>query len=356
MSYPQQYQPQGFPAQQAPQQYADPNAAQQFAPPQGYVQPPQFQAPPQQYAPQPGYPQAPMPGQPQYGAPQQQAYQPAVEEDVENTESMFGGAPSISWDVAKGYVLGTPRGGLVISKKVTQQTDAESKLPKFYQGSNKPMQQIVVTVQTRERTDPSDDGKRTLYVKGLGLKAAKAAFEPTGARDIEIGSYFYMANTAKNGGKNGKSNVFECVYARPGQPDPLGHMPAYVAPQAPAAPAPQQQQFVPPQQPNYPAPGQQQSWNPYGQQAPAAPAAQGNAYGYGHQPPQSPGGQAYAAQQPPAQPQQGYQSAQQVAQGPYAPQQPGQASTPYGLPPSAVAEHADQVQGGPPAGYNPFGG
>jgi hypothetical protein len=191
------------------------------------------------------------------------------------------------------------------------------------------MMQIVVTLQTRERTDPQDDGKRVIYVKGEMLKSARKAFEAQGAKDLEIGGWFYAANTAKNGGRNGKANLFDCVYARPGQPDPLAHLPAYVAPQAPAAPA-QAQQFVPPQQPNYPMPGQAPAWNPYGQpQAPQqapAPAAQGNAYGFGHQPAESPGGQAYAAQQ---------------ATG-----QPGQPN---------AAQFGPQ-QAGPPAGYNPFGG
>lgn len=353
MSYPQPYPPQGYPAappqQPMPQQaYADPNAAHQH-PAQGYApqvntyaqQPmvPQFQAPP-------AVPQQAFPAQPQQGY-QPMAQIPPAAPEVEDTSGMFGGAPSISWDIAKGYVLGTPRGGQIIAKRVTQQTDAETKALKFYTGSNQPMMQIELTLQTRERTDANDDGKRKMYVKGEGLKSARSAFEKVGARDLEIGGWFYAANTAKNGGKNGKANVFDSVYARPGEADPLGHLPPYVAPQL-AAPAQPQQQFVPPQQPNYPVPGQAPAFNPYagaqGQQAYAAaqPPAP-NPYGYGHQPQESPGGQAYA-------------SAQQVAQGPYGPQQQGQSATPYGLPQNAVADHAQQVQGGPPAGYNPFGG
>jgi hypothetical protein len=333
MSYPQQYpgQPQqGYapPAQQfaQPQAYADPNAGQQYPgqPQQGYA-PPANQNP--------------------YAAAQQQGYIPAgqASTEVEDTSGMFGGAPSISWDVDKGYVLGTPRGGQVVAKQVNQQTDQKSKQLKFFQGSNQPMMQIVVTVQTRERTDANDDGKRVIYVKGLMMKSAKKAFEAHGAKDIEIGSYFYAANTSKTAGPSGKANDFDCVYARPGQPDPLAHLPAYVAPQL-APPAQPPTQFVAPQQPNYPQPGQQPAWNPYGppQGAPAGPPpqqyaqpaapqqdpnAQGNAYGYGHNPAQSPGGQAYAAAQQPPQ-------AQPDPNAQYAPQ------------PGAPA--------GPPAGYSPF--
>lgn len=344
MSYPYPQQPpQGYaaPGQPnaaqygAPQQaYADPNAAQQYAPPM----PGQYgQVPPGQFVPPQGYSQQQFPAQP-----------PMPESpDVEDTSGMFGGAPHFSWDLAKGYVLGTPRGGQIIAKKITQQTNAETKQLRFYEGSNKPMMQIVVTLQTRERTDANDDGKRTIYVKGEMLKSARRAFEAKGAKDLEIGAWFYAANTSKNGGRNGKANVFDCVYARPGEPDPLAHLPAYVAPQQ-AAQTPAQPAFVPPQQPNYPVPGQQPNWNPYAQGQPTqAPAPQqqqyapqqaaqaplqGNPYGYGHQPAEAPGGQAYAA-----------------AQGqPPAPQQA------YGLNPQQVAEHGQQVQGGPPAGYNPF--
>lgn len=363
MSYPYQP-PQGYgaPAQQPPAQYgppqnfsqqayADPNAGQQY-PPQAPAQNPQFQSPPM--APQSYGAPAQQHGMPQQGYPQNQfpphqaPYAPEQPEpaDVEDTSSMFGGAPSISWDVAKGYVLGTPRGGQIIAKKITQQTNAETKQPRFYEGSGKPMMQIVVTLQTRERTDATDDGKRAIYVKGEMMKSARKAFEEKGAKDLEIGGWFYAANTAKNGGRNGKANVFECAYARPGEPDPLGHLPAYVAPQlaAPAPPAPNQ--FTPPQQPNYPAPGQPPAWSPYGQpQQAAAPHPQGNQYGYGHQPPQSPGGQAYD------------QAAQMAAHGQH-PTQQSYAPQPPAQDPNQGQQFVPQqsAPAGPPAGYNPFGG
>lgn len=357
MSYPQQYPPQGYPAapqqQPMPQQaYADPNAAQQY-PPQGY---PQQQPPAPQFPAQQGY-QAPM--APQFQAPsqmpqqsfggQQQGYQPMTQippaaPEIEDTSGMFGGAPSISWDIAKGYVLGTPRGGQIIAKRVTQQTDAETKAPKFYQNSSQPMMQIELTLQTRERTDPQDDGKRKMYVKGEGLKSARTAFEKVGARDLEIGGWFYAANTAKNGGRNGKANLFDSVYARPGEADPLAHMPAYVAPQMAQPAAQPQQQFVSPQQPNYPVPGQAPAFNPYAgaQQLAAqgqhpvqqAAAPQSNSYGNGFNPPESPGGQAYAAAQQAAQP--------QFAGQPIDPNATFAQNPPAG------------GQAGPPAGYNPF--
>jgi hypothetical protein len=338
--------------QQPPQGYAapgQPNPAQYGAPQQPYVDPNAGQPLPNPYGAQP-----PMPGQfgqipPNQFVPQQPPMQESP--DVEDTSGMFGGAPHFSWDLAKGYVLGTPRGGQIIAKKITQQTNAETKQLRFYEGSNKPMMQIVVTLQTRERTDANDDGKRTIYVKGEMLKSARRAFEAKGAKDLEIGAWFYAANTSKNGGRNGKANVFDCVYARPGEPDPLAHLPAYVAPQQ-AAQTPAQPAFVPPQQPNYPVPGQQ-SFNPYGQgqqQAdPNHPMAQHGAALWTPEQHQAYNQAMFAQGQNPRQPAPGPQ-AYAVAQGqPSAPPQ-----QPYGLSPQQVAEHGQQVQGEPPAGYNPF--
>ena len=109
MSYPYAQQPpQGYgtpgqpnPAQYGapPQAYVDPNAGQQGFPqqPNPYgTQPPmpgQYgQVPPNQFVPPAGYNQQQFPAQP-----------PMPESpDVEDTSGMFGGAPSISWDLQKG--------------------------------------------------------------------------------------------------------------------------------------------------------------------------------------------------------------------------------------------------------------
>ena len=222
-------QPQQFAPQQqwAPQPPA-PQQFQQQAPPQQWGPP----TPEQQWAPQP--PAAP-------------ALPPAATQQVEDTSDMFGGAPSISWNTAAGYTLGTPRGGQILGKAIQQQTDFETKKPLHFP-DGKPRMSVVVTVQTTERTDANDDGKRTLYVANGLVKAAADAFRKVGASDLEIGGWIYAANTAKNGGKSGKANVFQCVYARPGQPDPLAGRPPYVVPAA--APAQQQPAYAG-------APGQQ---------------------------------------------------------------------------------------------------
>jgi hypothetical protein len=136
------------------------------------------------------------------------------------------------------------------------------------------------------------------------VRAAADAFRKVGASDLEVGGWIYAANTAKNGGKSGKANVFQCVYARPGQPDPLAGQPPYVAPVA--APAQQQapQQFQAPVQPNYPQPGQPQQFvqhAPPMQQTPAAPQFGAPPAQQGYADPNQ--GQRQFAPQSPAQPQ-----------------------------------------------------
>lgn len=302
---PQQFAPQ----QQAPAQWApQPPATQQFqqqAPPQQWGPP----APEQQWAPQP--PAAPV-------------LPPAAVQQVEDTSGMFGGAPSISWNTAAGYTLGTPRGGQILGKVVQQQTDFETKKPLFFP-DGKPRMSVICTVQTTERTDANDDGKRTLYVANGLVRAAADAFRKVGASDLEVGGWIYAANTAKNGGKSGKANVFQCVYARPGQPDPLAGRPPYVAPAAAPAQPQAPQQFAQPQQPSYPPPGAAQQWAPQPppmQQTSQAPAPQFGA--------------------PPAQ--QGYADPNQGQQQ-FAPQPPAQ--------PQFAQQGAPQG-GGAPADYNPF--
>ena len=323
-----------FPAQQYAQQPLQQPAPQAFAPAQ-----PQQQAP-AQFGQQPAAPQ------------QQWAPQPGAESmPDEDTSGLFGGPASISWDNKKGYVNGTPRGGLIIAKRTSQQTDWQTKQPKFFDAEKRqPMTQIEVTVQTRERTDANDDGKRTIYVKGQMVKAAAEAFRALGARDLEIGAYFYAAKVAQDAGRNGKGNRFQCLYARPGSPDPLANMPAYVAP----TPPPQQQApepaFVPPVQPSYPQPGAQPQWaGQPGQQAVAAtgmdpqyatPAMQQAAWQAQQQP-------AAAPQFAPQQPTQGYADPSQGQQQ-YAPQAPAQPQQ-WAQQPAAPAQG-----GGAPADYNPF--
>lgn len=210
--------------------------------PQGYAQPPappQYQVPPaqpqQQMAPfynqQDPYVQAQQPpAAPQYQAPPQA--EPTAPVD---TSSFFGGAASVSWDDRKGYVRGTFRGGQVVSKRVTNQTKLGTGQVITWD-NGEPRKQMEITVQTKERVDPQDDGKRVIFVKGDGPRAAKAALKEVGASDVSEGGWYYQAwvdeEAAKQPGYNAKK-IFKVIYAPPGAPDPN---PAAIAPPPPPPP------------------------------------------------------------------------------------------------------------------------
>lgn len=282
MSAPQQYAQQppnyGPPAQQF---YADPNQAQQYPPQQAPAQP--QQDPNAQY-----FAQQQAPAQPP-------AQQPTPEPQAE-TGDFFGGAASISFNAANGYQRGTFRGGIVKSKVITNQTDMKTGEVKRYKNGDV-MKQMVVTVQTSERSDATDDGERRLFMKGDMVRAVRSAYKPTGANDVEIGGWLYVAwvndKPSQTSGFSAQK-LYEALYARPGQPDPMAgrHQPAPIAPpqqayqppaptpqqhqqaayqaQQPPPAAPQQYQAPAPQQPQYaPAPAAQQGppadWNPFQQ-------------------------------------------------------------------------------------------
>lgn len=286
-----QYQQQMPPQQYPPQGYAPPATPNYVAPPMG--QPMPYQQPPAP-VPQPGgffqtqdpYIQA------QQGPAVPPAPQPGAQQQTDTT-GFWGGAPSLSYDAQKGYVKGTFRGGQVLSKTISDQTEMGNGKVRTW-GDGSPRKQMVLLLQTSERADPQDNGQRQLFIKGDLPRACREAFQAQGASDIEIGSWVYAAwvddKAAKTAGHN-PSKVYQVVYARPGQPDPN---PAAIVPPVPvpqpgqsadqfaayaayqqqmAAPAPMpSQQFAPAGQEMYPGQGQPQYTPPSA--APQVPADQ----------------------------------------------------------------------------------
>lgn len=216
---------------QAPQAYAQPGMPPQQPAPMGQFftqQDPHIQA--QQPAPQ--YPPAAAPGQPY-------APQPAMSSQPTDTSSFFGGAASISFAADKGYVRGTFRGGLVLEKKIVPQTKmGTGEVIRWDDGT--PREQMVLTLQTAERADPQDDGKRQIFIKGDAVRACREALSAVKSPDIDPGGWYYQAWVdEKPAKKQGYTNqkVYKSIYALPGSPDPLAgqHAPA---PQPSAAPGP----------------------------------------------------------------------------------------------------------------------
>jgi hypothetical protein len=236
--YPQQQQYAPPPAQQAPQFGAPQQTGGYFEQPQAGTAAPPWQ-PAQQHVPQYQQGMGVAPGN----------FAPAQPETIDDTEGFFGGgAAYVSWNSETGYRDGTPRGGLIVSKRMANQTDmdtGEVVMSKYQKGQ--PVQQLVLTLQTGERVDPDDDGQRQMVVKSGLRKAAKQAFEAVGAKDLEIGGWFYAARIRKEPIPNSKykRNVFSAIYARPGSPDPMAGQPVYPAPAPPPAAPQQPAQFNP---------------------------------------------------------------------------------------------------------------
>lgn len=117
-------------------------------------------------------------------------------------------------------VPGSVEGGVVISKKMIQQTvynPADQTLhgkPKFYD-SGKPMLQMVIRVQTNQRLDEDDDGIRAIYVKGQMKAVVQKALADVGAPNVEIGGELKVRFVEQVFEKGFKKNIFEAKFTRP---------------------------------------------------------------------------------------------------------------------------------------------
>lgn len=388
---------QGYPAQ--PNYGPQHQQHQQFAPPAGEYAPP---AAPQQYAPPAPTPQyqqgTGIPAgnffvqqdphiQAQQQAPQLQ--QPGADQwggqPTEDTSSFWGGASAISFDDRKGYVKGTFRGGQIISKTISNQTDLATRQPKKWDDGSA-RKQMQVLLQTSERADPQDNGQRQLFIKGDMPRATREAFQAAGKQDLEVGGWLYMAwvddEQPKQQGFNPKK-VYKAVYAPAGSPDPMAgqqpYRPASVPALAPvsapqpsagadqfAAYAAHQQQMaahqaaVPQGMPNAFAQPPTQQYDP------ALAAQQAAAQYGGHYPgqPQQPAAPGPIANMPARQSatmDAMWQAAQQAEpQAQPQSQQPGQAPPGYGqsqpgAQPQQAPVSAPQSNDGVPQGFNPFG-
>jgi hypothetical protein len=140
-------------------------------------------------------------------------------------------------------VPGSVEGGIVLSKKMTQQTVYKPSDPtvhgklKFYENSGKPMLQMVVNVQTDKREDEDDDGIRAIFVKGQMKYALQEALSKAGAPNVEIGGILKVRFVEQVFEEGLKKNVFACWFQRPAAVDADNWMEAPASSQ-PAGPAP----------------------------------------------------------------------------------------------------------------------
>lgn len=113
-----------------------------------------------------------------------------------------GGARSLSFGKTHDQTwLNRWRGGRVTHIGVpTQQTHIQTGEPQFNRDGSPKMQLPIVLAcdgsgqnpSTNERTDPSDDGRRTLYIKGTTKFAVGKALQEHGLQLPEIGGELYV--------------------------------------------------------------------------------------------------------------------------------------------------------------------
>lgn len=282
----QPYVPQQFPQQPYPPQQ-----------PQAYPPQAPYQAPPQQYAPpmqQPGYPQ--QQGYPQQGPPQAPTV-PLAEGSLDAfyNQPAQGGGPSLSWSYQGNQKpLNTTYVGVVAadinSTHVRQETDQQTKQPKFY-GDGRPrfvmlvpLERVQGNFQTPTGQPEYPDGEATWWVKGQGrdeLTRAMAEAGCTGAP--KKGAVIQITLINRKPGRQASmspSNVVQVHYtpagteqklegAAPAVAQPAQQMQAQGVAQLTQAPAPQ-----PVVQQHTPQGAQQLAPQGYAQQAYQAAAPQ----------------------------------------------------------------------------------
>lgn len=158
-------------------------------------------------------------------------------------DSFFGeSSPSAKFDA-----IGTTVGGVITRiGDPMQQTDFSSGKPLTWDGGT-PKMMLPVTVQTdlRDPSNPLDDGKRTLYVKGEMKKAIGAALRAAGAK-MALGGTLTVTFSGEEPTAGFPKKLYTATYAppaagffeEPAQPVAAAHVgqPPAATPQ-PAAPA-----------------------------------------------------------------------------------------------------------------------
>ena len=132
-----------------------------------------------------------------------------------NSFLMASGAASAKFEAIGATVTGT-----VVDFDMRDQTDFTTGKPLTWDDGN-PRKQLVVTLQTEEQTEPDDDGKRRLFIKGQMQGAVRDAVQKAGANGLAKGGtltvqYYADGEQAKRGFNPPK--LYRAKYAEPTMP------------------------------------------------------------------------------------------------------------------------------------------
>lgn len=187
-------------------------------------------------------------------------------------KDLLANAGGITAAFDKNTPAGTAVQGVITSAEVRQTTDFDTGKPETWDDGT-PKQQLVIVVQTEQRTAQDDDGKRAIYIKWWGEQRLNLikAIEKAGDDDVQIGGQFWARFAAtKPNEKNPRLSdikVYEYAYQKPANTAGLNMNASQPPQQAPV----QQQQAAPGPWDNVPqtapvqqaAPAPENLQNPY---------------------------------------------------------------------------------------------
>ena len=132
-----------------------------------------------------------------------------MSKDVE--DFLFGGGGK----AAKFETVGDMVKGTILDCKLTQRTSMEDNTPLTW-ADGRPQMQLVVTLQTDEKTDAEDDGQRRVYARGGNYEVASG--EGTSLKDA-------IANAVKKAGERAltEGGTLAVVYSGEGKKTNRGY-------------------------------------------------------------------------------------------------------------------------------------
>lgn len=149
--------------------------------------------------------------------------------DEANALLMSGGVKAFQFntlgDTIRGPIISEPK----VEDCYKMKWDANAKrwertdeLDKWPSGETK--KQIVLTVQTDQRADQDDDGRRTLYIHSRIQPTLRDAVRAAGVPGIAEGGTIAVRWVSGAGTQDGGPKVYECAYLPPPTPtvDPGG--------------------------------------------------------------------------------------------------------------------------------------
>ena len=129
---------------------------------------------------------------------------------------MGGGTKSAKFEKVGTIVKGT----IVAKPELQQQRDPKDGKPLSWDDGN-PKQQVKVILQTEEKDDAEDDGRRAIYIKANMLKAVQEAVKKADAKGLELGGVLAVKYVKDGEKKNKAFNAPKLYAAKYEAPDPM---------------------------------------------------------------------------------------------------------------------------------------